>query len=67
MGAIGVTEVIIILLLLVVLILPIIALVNILRNKFKNNDKLVWVVIVILIPLIGSILYFALGERSKSE
>ena len=49
----------------VFLIIPIIALLDILRNQFKGNDKLVWVILVLIIPLIGSILYFIIGVKQK--
>ncbi len=39
------------------IILPIICLISILKNNFRNNDKLIWVIVIIFIPLIGSILY----------
>ena len=33
--------------------------------KSNNPNKVVWIIIIILLPLLGSILYFAVG-RSKS-
>ncbi len=33
-------------------------------SEFKGNDKIVWLLLVLLIPFIGTILYFAVG-RSK--
>ncbi|MGQ8337126.1 PLD nuclease N-terminal domain-containing protein [Sunxiuqinia sp. A32] len=59
---IGVFELIFILLL--GLLLPVFALISILRNDFDGNDKIVWVLIVLFLPLLGSILYFLMG-RSK--
>lgn len=47
------------------LLLPIIALIDILKNQFKGNDKLVWVLVVILFNFIGSILYFIIGRNQK--
>ena len=46
-----------------VFILPIIALISILKNEFNGNNKLVWVLVVIFLPIIGSVLYFALGKK----
>jgi hypothetical protein len=48
-----------------VFILPIICLVSIFKNDFKNNDKLIWVIVVVFIPLIGSILYFLIGRKKR--
>ncbi len=42
------------------LILWIVALVDCLKSN--NSNKLVWVLVIILLPLLGSILYFLLGK-----
>lgn len=47
------------------ILLPLIALIDILRCQFYGNDKLLWVIIVLIIPIFGSILYFILGSRNK--
>ncbi|WP_028376510.1 PLDc N-terminal domain-containing protein [Leeuwenhoekiella sp. MAR_2009_132] len=46
-------------------ILPIVALVDIVKNDFKGNNKIVWVLIVIFFNLLGSILYFTLGKKQR--
>ena len=43
----------------------IVALVDILRSEFRGNDKLIWILVVIFFPFLGSILYFALGRSAK--
>jgi len=41
-----------------------IALISILRNDFKDSTtKLIWVLVVLFMPIIGSILYFAIGRK----
>ena len=42
------------------LIFWIVALVDCLQSN--NPNKLVWVIVIILLPFLGSILYFALGK-----
>ena len=65
-GFIGPQEIIIILLFsLVLFILPIIALIDIVRSEFEGNIKIVWVLIVIFFNIIGSILYFVIGKNQK--
>lgn len=54
-----------ILIVLVFLSIQLIALVDILKSRFEQNDKLIWVLIVLILPLIGSILYFVIGRRKK--
>lgn len=63
--AAGFTFLIVLLILLPVILLPLIALIDILRCQFYGNDKLLWVIIVLIFPIFGSILYFILGSRNK--
>ncbi|WP_345167323.1 PLDc N-terminal domain-containing protein [Algibacter aquimarinus] len=56
---------IIIFVVLILLFFPIIALISILKNEFKNNDKIMWVLIVLLVPFLGTILYFILGRPKR--
>lgn len=65
---IGPQEIIVILLVIpVFLIIPIIALVDILRNEFTNNNKIIWVLVVLLSWIIGAILYFFIGRKQKVQ
>lgn len=45
--------------------LSLFCLIDILRNKFQQNDKMVWVLVVILLPILGSLLYLTIGMRKK--
>ena len=36
-------------------------------EKFKNLDKIMWVIIVIILPLVGSILWFLVGREYSSS
>jgi len=48
------------------ILVPLIALVDVLRNDFKNNiNKVVWVLVVILLPVLDAILYFTIGYKQK--
>lgn len=47
-------------------ILFLIAVIDVLKNKFETaTDKLTWFLVVILIPVIGPILYFSIGRKQK--
>ncbi|MCF8381388.1 MAG: PLDc N-terminal domain-containing protein [Bacteroidales bacterium] len=49
-----------------ILLLPLVAIVNLLMSEFKNsNDKIVWLILIIVIPILGSILYFLMSDRQK--
>ncbi|MBN1471665.1 MAG: PLDc_N domain-containing protein, partial [Syntrophaceae bacterium] len=60
----GVTEII---LMLVLLCVPIwlIAFMDILKNDFKGNDKLIWLLVVIFVPFIGPLSYLFIGRKQK--
>ena len=63
MYGIGVMELII----LFVLFLPVwlIALVDVLRSEFTGSNKIVWLIVVILLPFVGPIAYFFIGRKQK--
>jgi 4-amino-4-deoxy-L-arabinose transferase-like glycosyltransferase len=65
---IGPQEIIVILLIVpVFMIIPIIALVDILKSEFTNNNKLIWILVVLLSWIIGAILYFFIGRKQKIQ
>lgn len=49
---------------LIVLVLDIIAIVSILGGKASVEHKLLWTVIVLLLPVVGMILYFLMGRST---
>lgn len=63
--AIGPWQLILLLTALVILLLPILALISILKNEFPNNDKIIWVLVSVLAPFIGPILYFIIGRPKR--
>lgn len=48
-------------------VLPILALIDILRSDFTGNNKIMWVLIVLFMNIIGSILYFLIGKNQKTQ
>jgi hypothetical protein len=47
------------------LILIIWALVDVLKSEFTGNNKIVWALVVIFLPLLGPLLYFGIGRNQK--
>lgn len=65
-GFIGPQELIIVLLVSsVMFVLPIIALVDILKNEFEGNYQLIWVIVILLSWFIGAVLYYFIGRNQK--
>ncbi|WP_111310057.1 PLDc N-terminal domain-containing protein [Confluentibacter sediminis] len=54
-----------IILILLVFIPTIIALIDILKNEFSGNNKIVWILVVLLGNLLGTLLYFIIGRKQK--
>ena len=66
LGMIGPWQMILILIALFLGIIPtIIALIDILKNKFEGNNKILWVLVVIFVNFFGAILYFAIGRKQR--
>ena len=41
------------------------AFLDILKNNFKKNYKLIWIIVVVMIPILGAILNFTIGRKQK--
>lgn len=46
-------------------LLPLIAIINVLRNDFQGNDKIVWILVILFLPFFGAILYFLIGKNRR--
>jgi len=49
------------------LIVWVIGIFDILRSPLKRSTKAVWIVIVLILPVIGTVIYFATRRPSKAE
>jgi hypothetical protein len=39
---------------------------DVLRSRFANQtDKLIWILIVLLVPFLGTVLWFAIGRNRR--
>ncbi|MFC1657865.1 PLDc N-terminal domain-containing protein [Candidatus Omnitrophota bacterium] len=48
---------------LVVLVLDIIAIVDAVKSKMTSGKKILWIILVLIIPVVGMILYFLVGKK----
>jgi hypothetical protein len=68
LGIIGPQELIIILIVgLGFFLLPLLAIIDIIRSKFEGNMQLIWIIVVVFFNIIGSILYFIIGRNQKIQ
>lgn len=63
----GPWQIFILLLILGLIALPVIALIDVLKSRFRENLQLIWVLVILLLPVFGAILYFAIGRNQKIE
>jgi hypothetical protein len=42
------------------------AIINIFQSSVSNEKKLLWILVVVLLPLLGLILWFLLGPRQRA-
>lgn len=48
-----------------IFLFPLLALISALMNDFQGNDKIIWVLIIIFLPFLGSLLYFLIGRDRR--
>ncbi len=48
---------------LVILVLDIIAIIHIFQSSMATGSKALWVLLVVLLPVIGMVLYFIIGKK----
>lgn len=49
---------------LVVLVLDIIAILDVLKSSVDTGKKALWIVLILILPVVGMVLYFLLGKKS---
>jgi len=50
---------------LLVLVLDIIAVVSVLKSGADSGTKLLWIVLIVLLPFLGMVLYFLMGPGRR--
>ena len=50
---------------LVVLVLDVIAIVDVVKGPMETGRKVLWIILILILPVIGLILYFLLGKKKK--
>ena len=48
---------------LIILILDVIVIIDVLKSGMDTIQKLIWILVIILLPVLGLILYYLLGRR----
>ncbi len=48
---------------LVILVLDVLAIINVFKSSLPTGKKVLWIVLILLLPVIGLILYWLLGRK----
>jgi hypothetical protein len=48
---------------LVILVLDIIAIIDVLKSASDTGKKVLWIILILVLPLIGMVLYFLMGKK----
>ena len=48
---------------LIIFVLDIIAIVDVIKSSEDTGKKLLWILLILLLPILGMILYFLLGKK----
>jgi len=49
-----------------VILFPLFALISVFSNRFPNNEKLIWVLVILFAPLFGAMIYFIMGKSKQA-
>jgi hypothetical protein len=49
---------------LIVLVLDIIAILDVLKSSVDTGKKALWVILILILPVVGMVLYFLIGKKS---
>jgi len=61
----GGSVLLILFIILFIVLLPVFALVDLLTNRYPANDRLIWVLVILFLPILGSLLYFLIGRDRR--
>ncbi len=50
---------------LVILVLDVIAILDIFKSSLDSGKKALWIVLILLLPILGLILYYLLGKKKS--
>jgi hypothetical protein len=49
---------------LIVLVLDIVAIVDALKSSMDTGKKALWIILILILPIIGMVLYFLIGKKT---
>lgn len=49
-----------------IFLFPLFALISALTSNFPGNEKIMWVLLILFLPFLGSLLYFLIGVNQRT-
>jgi len=49
---------------LAILVLDIVAIVNVVKSTMDSSKKALWIILILVLPFIGMVLYFLIGKKN---
>ncbi len=49
------------------LAIPFWTLADVLKGRFAGQDKLIWVLVILFLPFVGSLLYWVIGAKQRNK
>jgi hypothetical protein len=50
---------------LIIFVLDVVAIVDVLKGSLETGKKVLWILLILILPVLGMILYFLLGKKKK--
>ena len=48
---------------LVIMVLDVVAIIDVVRSSMDTGKKVLWIILILVLPIIGLIIYFFLGKK----
>lgn len=65
MGNFGGFEILLVTIIVFFIVVPIVAIIDIVRSDFYGNNKIVWVLVVLFLGAVGAFIYYFIGTKQK--
>ena len=49
----------------IILVFWVFCIIDVLRNSFNGNDKLIWILVLLFVPFLGPFLYLLIGRKKR--
>lgn len=49
----------------ITLVFWVFCIIDVLRNSFNGNDKLIWILVLLFVPFLGPFLYLLIGRKKR--